>query len=378
MDNSTALNGPEALAQLVFTAICGAEADDETKQRAQEYWATIVISPWRDNQEAHTIERGQKFYAQLAELRESGSLFSQWRAHFNDQFQPRNESVAKEFLSHCFQAILHKPKIYYNFICQQQSLNDNHVMDFPIIHPITVEFWTLYSTISGVGEIDVEGVKTDLPKGIIALVPPGCECTVARHQQHKIWQFDWLTFRSRPEWFELMDWAFSLDQPMILSLDNSEELSQLSTHLAELQSTTYQRADINERLCHNLIENILIRLRRFNELNNRPAPSDQRLGEVVNYVLARYCNQLSLEDIARHVNLSASRLNALFSQHYGTSLIKWRDRMRMQKAQELLSHTNMAINLIANRVGYDDPLYFSRRYRKQFGLSPSESRKTAN
>ena len=364
-----------ALAQLFFTAASGKEPTAAVREAAIQQWQQVTVSPWLDKQAAHTHLYGELFFTELQSLQQSNDLIGKWKAEFSNSMTPNNADVARAFVSHCFELLLHKPRTYHDFYCMHYTLSDGHIMDFPIIHPVAVDFWTLYYTRDGLGEITLNNQPTiALKHGSVALIPPGCECEVRREHGSDHWQFDVLSFRSHPEWFELLDWAFSLATPIAMDINNTDAIGRLSSQLGELQSTPYQRGDISERLCHNIIENLLIRLRRFSELEGRLPPADLRVRKAIQYVLPRYCETLSLDDVAFHAGISASRLNSLFRQQYGTSLIKWRDRMRLQKAQELLNHTQLAIAEVANRVGYEDPLYFSRRFKKQFGFPPSQQR----
>ena len=78
--------------------------------------------------------------------------------------------------------------------------------------------------------------------------------------------------------------------------------------------------------------------------------------------------------IANDASSSPSRLSALFREHFGISVIKWRDQIRMLKAKELVVHSQDPIGDIASRVGYPDALYFSRRFKDHFGVAPSHFR----
>ena len=101
---------------------------------------------------------------------------------------------------------------------------------------------------------------------------------------------------------------------------------------------------------------------------------DRRIQAAVTYILGNFQQDLGVEELAQVAHLSPSRLSALFRQHYGISLIKWRDHIRMQKAKELIRLTALPIAEIATKVGYADPLYFSRRFRSHTGVAPSEFR----
>lgn len=79
---------------------------------------------------------------------------------------------------------------------------------------------------------------------------------------------------------------------------------------------------------------------------------------------------LSVEDVARHTCLSPSRLSHLFSEKFGKSVMRWREEQRIQFACHLLRLSNTPVKQIAAQVGFEDPLYFSRVFRKYTGISP--------
>lgn len=377
MDISTKPQGITALAQLFYIAANGGQPGAAVRDAALAHWRETTRSPWRDTRQPQTAAYGEDFFHELEIINKNNDLNNNWRGRFNADGVPESAASARNFVSECFALLLHKPRTYHDFFCMKHHLSDGHIMDFPIVHPIAMDFWTLYASRGGTGLIRFTNDESmTLQPGSIALIPPGCECVVTRGEQH--WDHDWLSFRSQPQWFELLDWAFSLQRPMVVDIDYPQALQRLHAQMDELQSIPYQRGDINEQLCHNIIENLLIRLKRFNESGrtpNTPGPQpDPRVRKAVNFLLPRYCDDLNLDDIAAEVGLSPSRLNALFRQFYGTSLIKWRDRMRLQKARELLQHSSLSIGQIAERTGFQDPLYFSRRFRKEFKQAPSAIR----
>lgn len=375
MDISTIAAGQTALSTLLFSALNDVPAPAATRRHAEQYWRATVLTPWRAEANSAQRDHARDFFSELNDPVFSSALRERWRGHFDLDMQPLSQQVALDFLTDFFRALLHKPRSYHDFFCQQHHLSNNHWMDFPLSHPLAVDFWTLYVTRQGHGVIHLANAQHQLAEGVAALIPPGCRCSVRRKPDTASWRFDWLNFRTAPQWFELMDWAFSVDQPMLVSLDNTAVRKEIYRALDELESTGYQRGDINERLCHNLIVNVLLRLRRADANDGTRLHCDPRVTAIVRFLLPRYRERLTLDDIASHAKLSPGRLNALFRQHYGISVIRWRDNMRMQKARELLMHSSSSINDIAHAIGFDDPLYFSRRFRKEFGVAPSTLRK---
>ena len=83
---------------------------------------------------------------------------------------------------------------------------------------------------------------------------------------------------------------------------------------------------------------------------------------------------LSLNEMAALVNLSASHFSVVFSQETGHTFKEYLTDIRIRKAKELLRMTGLRSADIADRVGYNDPHYFSSVFKKHTGLSPSEFR----
>ncbi|WP_409342888.1 response regulator [Paenibacillus sp. MBLB4367] len=84
--------------------------------------------------------------------------------------------------------------------------------------------------------------------------------------------------------------------------------------------------------------------------------------------------ELSLQQLCRHVGMSASYFCAVFKQHTGETFVEYVTRTRMLKAKELLQHTPLKSYEIAAQVGYADPNYFSVLFKKHCGASPTEYR----
>ncbi|TRX54759.1 helix-turn-helix domain-containing protein [Fulvivirga sp. M361] len=76
------------------------------------------------------------------------------------------------------------------------------------------------------------------------------------------------------------------------------------------------------------------------------------------------------EDIAEEFNYSPSYLFSLFKKRTGYSLIHFFNLKKIQKACEYLNYTDLTVKEIGYRMGFQDPLYFSRLFKKQMGVSP--------
>lgn len=92
------------------------------------------------------------------------------------------------------------------------------------------------------------------------------------------------------------------------------------------------------------------------------------------YIDHHYNELVTLEDVAAHANLSAYYFSKLFKEQTGTTFIEYLTGVRIVKAKELLKTTRMSLKEICFKVGYHDPNYFSRVFKKITGRSPSDYR----
>jgi AraC-like DNA-binding protein/quercetin dioxygenase-like cupin family protein len=92
----------------------------------------------------------------------------------------------------------------------------------------------------------------------------------------------------------------------------------------------------------------------------------------IDYLTERVDQTLTLEDVAAAVNLSASHFSYVFKRKTGFSPIEYFNHLKIQKACQYLLFTNLRIKEIGNKIGIDDPYYFSRMFTKVMGMSPKE------
>lgn len=91
------------------------------------------------------------------------------------------------------------------------------------------------------------------------------------------------------------------------------------------------------------------------------------------YLEAHYLENISLEELAKRYGVSFSYLSRTFKKETGTGMMEFLTALRIQEACELLEKGMRTADAGA-AVGFDDPKYFSRVFRKEKGMSPSEYR----
>jgi signal transduction histidine kinase/DNA-binding LacI/PurR family transcriptional regulator/AraC-like DNA-binding protein len=108
-----------------------------------------------------------------------------------------------------------------------------------------------------------------------------------------------------------------------------------------------------------------------------PPQTSALVKRAVAYLHQNYDRPLARWEIANAVGASEDYLSRVFHRELGLSPWDYLNRYRVEQAKQLLRRTNNAIGAIASQVGFKDPLYFSRVFRKMTGLSPSAFRKSS-
>lgn len=94
---------------------------------------------------------------------------------------------------------------------------------------------------------------------------------------------------------------------------------------------------------------------------------------VIIYVNAHYMDKLTLDSIADYVGLNREYLSRLFSKETGIGLFQYINEVRMKRAGEMIrSNKQVYIKEVAAAVGFDDPYFFSRKFKEFYGKTPSE------
>lgn len=106
-----------------------------------------------------------------------------------------------------------------------------------------------------------------------------------------------------------------------------------------------------------------------------PYRSDQVIDNVKQYMDLHYAKDLTLEWVSSLFYLNPSYLSFLFKEKHGENFTDYINRLRIEHAKHTLTSTDDKIYRIAKQLGYDNPKYFFRVFKKMTGLTPEEYRK---
>ncbi len=102
----------------------------------------------------------------------------------------------------------------------------------------------------------------------------------------------------------------------------------------------------------------------------------ERHRDLIAHVLRHAGNGLSVASLARREGISPAALSKRFQRDTGMGLKRWLLLTAMEQARELLATSGLAVQVVAERLGYDDPFHFQRVFKHCVGMTPSAFRRS--
>jgi YesN/AraC family two-component response regulator len=147
---------------------------------------------------------------------------------------------------------------------------------------------------------------------------------------------------------------------------NSREVDRMLERV--LQAITARRAQMERRPQVNSVQ--LPTESRYNP----HSPVTSRLQAAIAHVAKQYLRPIPESEVAHLCNMSPSRFCREFKAAFDVTFVEYLANYRMTQAKRLLANPSMPVADVAAAVGFNDPSYFTRIFRRQEGVSPSEYR----
>ena len=151
------------------------------------------------------------------------------------------------------------------------------------------------------------------------------------------------------------------------SLVEIHEITQRAVQRMYASRNTREQAKYSDAMILELTE--AVRRSRLN-LGSYSMP----IRRIVEHIQLNYSQKLSLSDLAAISHQSESYLSKTFKKEVGANISQYIERLRCEKAAEMLRAGRSAIQEISSYVGYEDNNYFVKVFRKQFGMTPTDYR----
>ncbi|MEZ5570931.1 MAG: helix-turn-helix domain-containing protein [Halioglobus sp.] len=354
-----------AVARILYALIKGDNPDVADRNLAAAYFAKTGAPV-----DARSFQRF--FDALIHSLPQQQALLNlvpQWQAVFNRE--ALNKVQAAEFIRQYLAAMDHSLFVKLPLFVGKFTGKNRHPVNFGGFGDTQVDSWMLVYTLAGRGHFRA-GVRVfELTPGNVVLVEPGTLVDFSGSEKTS-WNFYWVVFQCVDSWRSYLQWP--LAGPGVRQLEiPPDAAAAIAVTLSQLYQNYIDVGALKPQLDHNLLEQLLLRCGNLlPRESNREL--DSRIRAARAYIDTHYAKDITLADIAASSNLSPSRLSSLFRSETGSSVMAYRNELRLVKAAQLLLHSNLRIAEIGNRVGYSEQAFFSRIFRKHLGMSPRQYR----
>ena len=206
---------------------------------------------------------------------------------------------------------------------------------------------------NGYVEIKTEKINITVYPGDIAFIPPATKGNI-------IFSADSLgDFLQFMYWPDADDFAFPL-QKLKINQELSEYVDALPNYSDNVDSNfiwrAYQFLDIVQA---HLFENT--------------SKNKKKIQKAI--IFMRENDNYTIPDLAKLCNMSESKFYSVFNSVVGMTPIKMKHKIQTSKAETLLKSTDLSIDEIAHRVGFESTAHFRKVFNEYYGLSPKEMRK---
>lgn len=112
----------------------------------------------------------------------------------------------------------------------------------------------------------------------------------------------------------------------------------------------------------------------YEESPEEESPDQDEFSKITEFLNEHIEEQITLDVITKKFAINRNKLNALFMQHSSMTCMNYLQKLRIDLAKILLSKTEIPINEVSARVGFPDPNYFTKFFKKTTGMTPSKYR----
>lgn len=219
--------------------------------------------------------------------------------------------------------------------------------------------------VAGSGTVTIDGQSYPLTRSSCAIIPSGTSHEYAASDTDP-WTIWWMHVRGG----DVADLIAPVlrDQQPVIELRSVDRIAALFDEL--VGSLEHRMSPIHLLAASGVAWHLLTRLAADSVLPASGSP----LERAMRYLESRIEGTITVTELAAIVGMSPSHLSALFRHATGGGPGAFHTSLKMGRARTLLDTTPMAIADVAAAVGYSDPLYFSRHFRRIHGVNPSTYR----
>jgi AraC family transcriptional regulator of arabinose operon len=232
----------------------------------------------------------------------------------------------------------------------------------------------LIYTQAGAGQIVSGPKKVVVRPGDVILFRPGAPQDYGTDPETGKWDLVWAHFHPRPHWSSMLLWPRHPGEAPVLHLPASGDVRRNFSRAVRDMVTSSRRpgASALDFALNRLEEALLWACVAAGR--DLLLEIDPRIRRGIEWLSTELAEPFRLDAAARRSGLSITRFSQLFKAATGKSPQQFSEEARLNHAAYLLNGSTLRVGEVATQCGYDNPLYFSRRFQRRFGRPPSAFR----
>ena len=232
--------------------------------------------------------------------------------------------------------------------------------------------WLLIYTVAGSGAIRLPESTYGTKPGDLLLYEPGARQDYRTAPRVGRWRLRWAHFRPRPGWHEWLAWRELAPHTRLVHLTGAWRRLCLDA-MGRMIRASRRPGPIQVELALCALEEAIL-CGRAAQAKAEDIHGDRRVERAVARLIDGFKEPFHLPALARECGLSVSRLAFLFRRQTGKTPGQFLEEQRLSHAAHLLRRTSLTVGEIASECGFTDPFYFTNRFRRRQGLSPTQFR----
>lgn len=236
--------------------------------------------------------------------------------------------------------------------------------------PAVRDHFLIHFILDGAGTFYADGKSYKLNRNEGFLICPDI-VTYYEANRDNPWVYSWVGFRGLKAETYLKMADLSRENP-IFKYEKSLLLQSCLEDMRKASSLKYGR----ELRLQGLLGIFLSELVELAEKSDSDGTTQAEtyIKKVLQFIDTNYSRDISMDDISKHIGLNRSYFSSLFKEKMKLSPQQYLINYRINKACELMNNNSLSISDISRSVGYNDPLGFSKIFKKLKGCSPREFR----
>lgn len=242
--------------------------------------------------------------------------------------------------------------------------------------PSVREDYHVHFILHGKGTLEIGGKSYKLQRGQIFVIPPDVE-TYYYSDPEDPWHYTWVSFGGTRAGYFLEKAGITAENPVRDTYIEPERFLELTEKILNHHELTVANELLRTSL---LYEIIALLVDSENQQKSKEGADevydyspDVYVNTAIEYIGEHYPHT-KVSEIAAYIGISRYYLTHIFKEKLHVSPQEFLLNYRMEQANRLLRTTGLSVQAVSEKVGYENPLTFSKTFKNKFGLSPKKYR----